>query len=597
MKDIHYPFSVSEYIRVIPELDIFEKWMVLRNSGSENILVERAYSGSILLPFDSYDLIHISGDWGREFFPRRTKLTSGLKSIFVRGVRSHQHASFFAVRPSGETNENIGSVWFGTVVWTGNWRIDCEVNRFEMTQVSGGINPWDTHLVLAGHSEFKTPKMVFGVNSDGTNGASRRLHRYILDHIMPKPFSRQVSNVLYNSWYATKFDVNEEDQVALAKIAKEIGVELFVMDDGWFKGRNNDHAGLGDWIPDKNKFPKGLKPMIKKINALGMDFGLWVEPEMVNPNSDLFRSHPDWALHTPHRTAHEGRNQLVLNFAREDVKQSTLKWMDELLSRNNIKFIKWDMNRYISEAGWSEVEPLKQRELRIRYVENLYHVLRTLRKRHPDVVFECCSGGGGRANPGILTLTDQIWTSDNTDPGDRLHIQYGFSYCFPAKAMVNWVTDAEWHQKKTSLKFRFHVAMAGNLGVGNDLNKWTEEDKSTAKEMIKLYKSIRHIIQLGDQYRLRDPFSENRMAVQFVTRDGSESVVFAYQTVETLPMANKGSSFSDRLVLYGLDPEGLYELEGDKQTEEIPGSVLMASGISVPLQGNYSSKVIVLRKK
>ncbi|MCK5346834.1 MAG: alpha-galactosidase, partial [Candidatus Heimdallarchaeota archaeon] len=304
MKDIYYQFSVSEYIRVIPELDIYEKWLVLKNSGKENILLERFYSGSILLPSDSYDLIHISGDWGREFFPRRTRLTSGLKSIFVRGVRSPQHASFFAVRPYGESDENTGSVWFGTVVWAGNWRIDCEVNRFERTQISGGINPWDTHLILTGHSEFKTPKMTFGVSTDGTNGASRRLHRYITDHIMPKPFSRQVSKVLYNSWYATTFDVNEENQVALAKIASEMGVELFVMDDGWFKGRNDSHAGLGDWIPDKNKFPKGLKPLIKKINDLGMEFGLWVEPEMVNPNSDLFRSHPEWALHTPHRTAH-----------------------------------------------------------------------------------------------------------------------------------------------------------------------------------------------------------------------------------------------------------------------------------------------------
>jgi len=595
MTDIHYPFRLSEYIRVIPELDIYEKWMVLRNVGSESIQVERAYSGSVLLPRDSYDLIHLSGDWGREFFPRRTRLTSGLKSIYVRGVRSHQHASFFMVRPTGDVAEDFGPVWFGAVDWSGNWRFDCDVNRFERTQITGGINFWDTHWVLKGHSEFKTPKMVFGVSTDGSNGASRRMHRYILDHVMPKPFSQQVSKLLYNSWYATTFNVNEKDQVALARVARDIGVELFVMDDGWFKGRNNDRAGLGDWTPDKTKFPNGLGPLIQEISALGMEFGIWVEPEMVNPNSDLYRAHPEWVLRTPHRTAHEGRHQLVLNFAREDVKDYTLQWMDELLSKNNIKFIKWDMNRYISEAGWSDVEPMKQRELRIRYVQNLYEVLRTLRRKHPDVVFECCSGGGGRANAGILGLTDQIWTSDNTDPGDRLHIQYGFSYGFPAKAMVNWVTDAEWHQKTTSLTFRFHVAMAGNLGVGNDLHKWTEEDKSTAKELIRLYKSIRHIIQLGDQYRLRDPFRENRMAVQFVTRDGSESVVFAFQTLETLPMAAKGSSSSDRLVLRGLNPDRMYVVQGDIPRKEVPGDVLMASGILVPLQGNYASKLIFLR--
>ncbi|HUU27438.1 MAG TPA: alpha-galactosidase [archaeon] len=595
MKDTHYAFQVSEYIRVIPELDIIEKWMVLKNTGPESVLVERAYSGSVLLPPDSYDLLHLSGEWGREFFPRRTRLTSGQKSLFIRGMKSQQHPPFFMLRPAGDCEENYGPVWFGSVAWSGNWRIDCEVNRGERTQVSGGINFWDTHWVLEGRSEFRTPEMIFGVSTDGPGGASRRLHRYLLDHVMPRPFSRQVSKILYNSWYATTFNVNEKDQVALARIAKDIGVELFVMDDGWFKGRNDDRAGLGDWTPDPVKFPKGLGPLIKEINALGMDFGIWVEPEMVNPNSDLFRAHPDWALHTPNRTAHQGRHQLVLNFAREEVKQFTLEWLDKLLSENNIKFIKWDMNRHVSEAGWPEVDPLKQRELRIRYAENLDEIFRTLRQRHPEVVFESCSSGGGRVNQGILGLVDQVWTSDNTDPGDRLQIQYGFSYAFPAKAMVNWVTDDEWHRKTTSLKFRFHVAMAGNLGVGSDLHQWTAEDKRTASELIRLYKSVRHIVQLGDQYRLRDPFAENRMAVQFVTRDKEESVVFAFQTLETLPGAAKGSS--DRLILHGLDPEGTYLVHGDIQNEEIVGAVLLASGISVPLSGNYSSKVVLLRKK
>jgi len=597
MKDTHYPLSVAEYIRVIPELDVLEKWMILENTGDEDILMERAYSGSVVLPADAYDLIHFSGDWGREFFPRRTRLTSGLKSIYVRGVRSHQHSPFFFVRPTEDKDENFGTVWFGAVAWVGGWQMDFDVNRFERTQIAGGINSWDTHWVLKGKSTFQTPKIVFGVSTDGSNGASRRMHRYLLDHVMPKPFSQQVSKVLYNSWYATGFNVNEKDQIALARIAKEIGVELFVMDDGWFKGRNNDRAGLGDWVADETKFPNGLNPLIREVNDLGMDFGIWVEPEMVNPDSDLYRAHPEWALRTPHRTAHTSRHQFVLNFARDDVKDYTLKWMDELLTKHNIKFIKWDMNRYISEAGWPEADPLTQREFRIRYVQNLYEVLRKLRERHPDAVFECCSGGGGRANPGILALTDQIWTSDNTDPGDRLHIQYGCSYALPAKAMVNWVTDDEWHGKTTSLRFRFHVAMAGNLGVGNDLFKWTDEEKKTARELIALYKSIRHTIQLGDQYRLRDPFCENRMAVQFVTRDGRESVVFAFQTLETQPMATRSSSVSDRLVLHGLDPEGTYRVEGDIEPQEISGAVLMASGVSVPLAGNYSSKVVILRKQ
>ncbi len=597
MKDCYYPFEISEHIRVIPELDIYEKWLTLANSGSEDILVETAYSGSVLLPVNSYDLLHISGDWGREFFPRWTQLTSGLKSIFNRGMKSQQHAPFFMIRPAGERDNNNGNVWFGEVSWSGNWRLDFDVNRMERTQITGGIHFWDTHWMLRPGEEFTAPKLIFGFSPDGGNGASRRLHRYTLDHVLPKPFNRQLSKVLYNSWYATTFNVNEQDQVALARIAKEIGVELFVMDDGWFRGRNDDTAGLGDWTPDPAKFPNGLGPMIRQINDLGMDFGIWVEPEMVNPNSDLYRAHPDWALSTPHRTAHLGRHQLVLNFAREDVKEYTLSWMDRLLSENNIRFIKWDMNRYVSEAGWSAVAPDKQRELRIRYVYNLYDIIRALREKHPEVVFETCSGGGGRANLGILSLTDQIWTSDNTDPGDRLFIQWGYSHAFPAKTMVNWVTDSEWHEKTTSLKFRFHVAMAGNLGIGNDLHRWNEEEKRLAADMVRTYKSVRHIIQLGDQYRLRNPFDENRTAVQFVTRDGRESVVFAYQTLETLPMAARGSSTSDRLVLKGLNGEGVYSLSGDMESATISGDILMKSGISVPLEGNYSSKIIIIRQK
>lgn len=597
MCDSYYPLKVSEYIRVIPELDIFEKWLVVQNTGSENIIVERAYSGSILLPPNSYDLLHISGDWGREFFPRQTQLTSGLKSLFVRGMKSQQHPPFFMTRQNGEKDENSGPVWFGSIAWSGNWQIDAEVNRMERTQISGGINFWDTQWVLNGNSEFKTPAMIFGLSSDGANGASRRLHRYILDQIMPKPFSRQCSRILYNSWEATTFSVNEEQQVALAKIAKEIGVELFVMDDGWFKGRKDDYAGLGDWTPDPVKFPNGLGSMIKRINELGLDFGIWVEPEMVNPNSDLYRNHPDWALHTPHRISHEGRHQLILNFARDDVKQFTIAWLDELLSKNNIKFIKWDMNRHASEMGWPEVEPLKQREVRIKYIQNYYEILRTIRKKHPDVVFESCSSGGGRVDTGVLSLVDQVWTSDNTDPGDRLHIQYGFSYAFPAKAMVSWVTDSEWHKNKIPLKFRFHSSMAANLGIGSDLHKYSAEDIVIAKEMINLYKSIRHIVQLGDQYRLRNPFEENRMAVQFVTRDRKESVIFAFQTLETLPMATKGSSSSDRLILHGLDSKGIYVVSGHQPQEELSGEELMASGISVPLKGNYESTIITLKKK
>lgn len=589
MRDSHYPFSVSEYIRVLPELDMLEKWVVLKNTGRDTILIERAYSGSILLPKGAYDFIQLSGEWGRECVPRQSLLTSGTKTIAVKGVRSHQHAAFFAVRPAGETEEFSGSVWFGSLVWGGNWAITANVSRMERTQITAGINHWDTHWNLQAGQTYETPKMIAGFSADGMAGASHRLHRYTLDHLLPAPFNTRESQVLYNSWYATTFNVTETDQVTLARIAKEIGVELFVIDDGWFKGRINDHAGLGDWTPDKNKFPNGLGPMIEKINDLDMDFGIWVEPEMVNPDSDLYRAYPDWVLQVPHHTLHTQRWQVILNFAREDVKEHTLAWLGRLLSENNIAFVKWDMNRYIAESGWPDADPQIQRELRIRYMRNLYDVLQTLRKNHPQVVIETCSGGGGRSNYGMLQYTDQIWTSDNTLVGDRLQIQHGFSHAFPAKVMVNWITDESWYGEKPSLRFRFLVSMAGNLGIGSNLHKWTKDDIATAKMMIALYKEIRPVVQLGDQYRLWNPFKSDRSAVQFVTRDGRESVVFAYRMSNSVRSVNKENN---RLVLHGLNADTQYRLFGDIPEQRVTGAVLMSSGISVDLRRQWDGRLI-----
>lgn len=598
LRDTQYPFQVSEYIRVIPELDIYEKWLVLKNLGEKDILVERALSGSVVLPPGRYDLTQLSGEWGREFYPRTSLLTPGLKQISINQLRSLPHAPYFMLRPAGAVDEFSGDTWFGEVAWTGNWTIDCFVNPFEITQVAGGINWWNTHWNLRPGESFETPRIIFGFSDRGAAGASIRLHRYLVDHVLPGNAAREPSKVLYNSWYATTFNVSVDQQIELAKTAAEAGVELFVMDDGWFRGRKDDRAGLGDWTPDREKFPDGLGPLIRAVRELGMEFGIWVEPEMVNPNSDLYRAHPDWALHTPNRRSRTGRSQLILNLAREDVKQYTLGWLDKLLSENDIRFVKWDMNRYVSEAGWPEAPRGMQRELFIRYTRNLMDIFRTLRERHPTVEFESCSSGGGRVNPQILSVAEQIWASDNTDPGDRLHIQYGFSHAFPARSMVNWVTDHEWHDKETSLEFKFHCAMAGNFGLGSDLSKWGESEKSLAKELIARYKELRRTIQLGDQYRLWNPFRENRMAVQFVARDGSESVVFAFRTLETTQMADPAGSTHDRLTLHGLDPEAVYRVDyGEGRVEELSGRVLKSSGIVPGLSGNYSSRIIVLRKR
>jgi alpha-galactosidase len=346
---------------------------------------------------------------------------------------------------------------------------------------------------------FLTPGSYAGYTSEGFGGASRRLHDFIRDLL---PHRHTIHQVLYNSWEATEFAVDEESQIRLAELAAAMGIELFVMDDDWFHGRNDDTAGLGDWWPDARKFPNGLQPLIGCVNELGRDFGLWIEPEMVNPNSELYRAHPDWVIHFPTRVRTTGRNQLILNFARADVQQYIIDHIDRLLAAHTIAFIKWDMNRNVSEAGWPDAIG-EARELWVRYVQGLYHVWGTLRERHPHIIWQSCSGGGGRADLGILRLADQIWISDNTEPTARLAIQEGFLHIFPANTMEAWGTDMGTNY--VSLAFRFHVSMCGTLGVGGHLQRWTAAMHAEAARWIALYKEVRHIIQFGDLYRLRSP--------------------------------------------------------------------------------------------
>jgi alpha-galactosidase len=599
MKDIYYPFTVSQYIKVIPELDIIEKWLKIENHGKKDIKVEKAYSGSFRLPAFEYDLLQFSGTWGREFIPRQSLLTPGIKTIFNRDGKSIQHTPAYMIRPHGETDEFNGLVYFGGLHWTGTFKIDFAIENDERLQILGGITDWDTHWMLKKGEPFITPRMLSGVVANGgTNGASQLLHQYVRHHILPKPHNTTPKPVLYNSWYATHFDVNVEGQIALAKIAKEIGVELFVIDDGWFEGRTTSEGGLGDWYPDAKKFPDGLQPLISRVKELGMDFGVWVEPEMVNATTNLYKKHPDWVLKTPNRTAHEGRNQLVLNMAREDVKQFTIEWLDKLLSENDIKFIKWDMNRNWSELGWVGASPEKERELRIRYIRNIYEVLRVIRETHPDVQFEACSSGGGRVDLGILRYMDQTWPSDNTNPEDRLFIQYGYSHIYPINTMLNWVTDWGYgdHQKDIPLTFRFHSAMAATLGIGGNLTNWTQEQKDVAKEMIAQYKEVRNTIQHGKYYRLKNPFKETRSAVQFVSQDKSESVVFAFQVMETIAGVPY-NSVNNRLVLHGLDADANYTVSDGKEEFTTTGNILMSSGIAAYLTGNYASKMYVITKQ
>ena len=596
LKDPVYALAVSAYYRVIPELDIIEKWIVLRNSGAAAITLENAQSSSALLPADDYDLVHLSGMWGHEFMVERTRLTPGVKTLQVRDFVAHNNPPWFAVTPAGHSDETHGPVWFGTLHYSGNWRMDFEKDFLGSVQILGGINFWDTTRTLQPGEQFVTPRMTLGFAPDGMGGASRRLHDYLRRHVLPAHFREKLRPLLYNSWYATHWAVNEEQQVALARVAKEIGVEMFVIDAGWFKGNVSDRTGLGDWTADRNKFPGGLPPMIRRINALGLDFGLWVEPEIVNPDSDAYRAHPDWVLYYPKRVRHERQSRLMLNLAREDVYQFLLDSLSRLLKENNLRFIKWDRNRPLADAGWPDASPQMQREVRLRYMDNLYRLIEELRRRFPEVWFEDCASGGGRCDPGLLSRMDQVWTSDNTDPADRLFIQYGYLHAFPANTMVGWVTDLNWwHQDHPTLRFRFQVSMSGVLGVGGDLVRWSDEERKEAVRLIALYKQIRPLVQQGVVHRLASPFEGERVALEYAAADGSEAVVFQYNLRECLTGSQPSARLSPSIALRGLDPQAAYSACGDwKGTSR--GETLMNLGLPWLPKGHFSGAIVVLKR-
>jgi alpha-galactosidase len=593
LKDELYPLHVTLHFRVRSEVDLIERRAVVSNQGTSEILLENVASGNVVLEPGRYDLVQLSGEWGREFTVERTALTTGAKVLEARGMRFHKLSPWYLVRPSADQGEEEGDVWFGALDWSGNWQLRFERPTSSRLQILGGINFWDTSWSLAPGASFETPVMLTGFCMEGPGGASRRLHRYIRSHLLPASFRDRHRPVLYNSWYATYFNVTAEHQVSLAKVAGDIGVELFVMDDGWFVGRKTDRGGLGDWSPDPDKFPHGLQPMITEIEKLGMEFGLWVEPEMVNPDSALYRSRPEWALHSRGRKPLEVRHQLVLNMARQDVRQFTIDWLTKLLETNRIRFLKWDFNRDIAEVGWPEASKEEARELRIKYVRNVYDIHDYLRSRFPEVMIEGCAGGGGRVDTGILQRVDQVWTSDNTNPSDRLFIQHGFSHAFPANTMVSWTTDDDWRQARPSLQYRFRVAMAGVLGVGNDLTRWGEEEKEIARAEIALYKQIRPVVQGGDLYRLLSPLESDRVALAYVSEDKSEAVVFMYTLADTLGGTREVTNSEPRLRLKGLQPDRVYTAGIDGKGE-FTGNQLMQRGLPWLAQGDYQARIVHL---
>lgn len=582
--------ALTLHYRMRDDHDVVERWTTATHAGGPDdapLELLRVDSAAWSLPArDRWRLTHLYGRWAAESRVARTDLTPGEKVLGSRrGHTSHQHLPWIAL-DEGEATEEHGEVRSVALAWSGSWRIAVQHLATGEVQTVGGVGHDDSgQLTLAPGESFTTPVFA-GLWTDGGFGAaSRGWHAWQLAHVIPGADRHRP--VLYNSWEATFFDVGEEQQRGLARRAAELGVELFVVDDGWFGARTDDRAGLGDWTPNPDRFPGGLKPLADEVHALGMQFGIWVEPEMVNADSDLYRAHPDWVQHHPGRTRTEFRNQLVLNLARPEVREHLYERLDALLSGAPIDYVKWDFNRSFSDAGWPG-DPYPQR-LWIEHVRGFYELLERLRAAHPNVAFESCSGGGGRIDLGVLGLTDQVWTSDNTDPLDRLAIQHGFSQLHPARVMAAWVTDTPnslGSERVTSLRFRFISSMAGVLGVGGDLSRWSESELAEARDWVALYKRVRPVVQHGELYRLRPPGDGGLTAVQYVR--GEETVVLAWLHAQSL---------GDRqppLRLRGLDPEGRYE---DLATGEVHrGAVLTHHGLATGLRRDLDAAVFHLRR-
>lgn len=598
MKDASRAVYVTLTYAMDAATGILARSAVVENRTASWIQLDQLAAASISLPYrDDYRLSYLTGRWGGEFALQTRPIEPGSIVIESRkGVTSHQANPWIAISHAG-TEEESGPVWFGALGWSGSWRIHVDMDALGSVRTTAGYNPFDFAYRLKPGESLASPVFHAGYSESGFGGASRMFHRYQRERILPGAPQPRLRPILYNSWEATTFAVDEAGQVALAEKAASIGVERFVVDDGWFGARNSDKAGLGDWLVNRQKFPNGLAPLIRRVNALGMEFGLWVEPEMVNPDSDLYRAHPDWVINFKGRPRSEARNQLVLNLARKDVYEHLLTVLDKLLVEHDIAFLKWDHNRAWSEPGWPEAAPGEQQRLYVSYVENLYKLLAELRRRHPKLEIESCASGGGRVDLGIMALTDQVWTSDNTDPFDRLLIQDGFSHAYAPGIMMAWVTDAPNYLNKrvTSLEYRFLSSMQGALGIGANLNHWKDEDFAKAKHLVAEYKSVRSTVQQGKLYRLVSPQrGAARSATLSVAQDGKQAVLFAF--LHSGGRRNPQPSIQ----LRGLDPKRNYALRAisgsaaPQTPQRASGAYWMGRGIDVVLEGDFQAAAFVL---
>ena len=582
-------------LRVTAVYGVFERTgaitrsLRLKNESGEDMQINGVLSASAPVHGSGYDVIHLKGAWARERHVMRQTQGEGEYRIFSqRGASGHEANPFLALCEKSAT-EFSGEVWAVSLVYSGSFEALSYVNNTENSRLSIGLNPDVFTWKREPGETFVSPEAAMVYSPDGLNGMSHAFHRLYSENLMRSKWFERDRPILINNWEATYFNFNEEKILQIARRAKELGVEMLVLDDGWFGKRNTDNCSLGDWVVNPEKLPGGLNGLSDRLHDLGLKFGLWFEPEMISPDSDLYRAHPDWCLHVDGRARVEMRNQLILDLSRKEVQDYIIESVSAALESARIEYVKWDMNRNMTEPFSGAQTPERQKETQHRYMLGLYRVLEEITARFPEILFESCSGGGGRFDPGMLYYMPQTWTSDDSDAAERMFIQYGTSFVYPPCAMGAHVSAVPNHQtgRTTAMQTRGDVALGGNFGFELDLSQLSDADAETVRRLIEREKQVRTLVRTGEFTRLLSPFDHPYAAWQFRARDNSEALICAYRLM-TRPA-------TPHLLLRasGLDESAVY-MDDDGNT--CSGAALTRYGLWLHLPGDFTSKVIHLRR-